>query len=145
MNVCYESPQQASQFSVEGDRYAVEIELGSEKRVEMRGFSGGPTISTTSTAMGAMPVTVADFLKFKFSANPNVRALMVGRSDDVHHVWAFLDEWTQEQRKAVYAIQRTVLDEIGADFNFDFYVVDLPHNMRPEEMVSEIPLVYFRT
>lgn len=91
--------------------------------------------------MRCLPTTVSDFIVEKFKVNPNIRAVLVGESNEIHHVWVLLEKWTQEQRKAVYAVQRDILQKVRG-FNFDFYVVDIPEGTNPSEMVSGIPLVY---
>lgn len=89
------------------------------------------------------PVPVSDFVGKSFSALANVQAVLAGESADVLHVWIMIDEWTPESRKRVYSIQKLVMKQLEG-LHFDFYVIDLPRDTRPEEMVSGIPVIFNR-
>ena len=114
-----------------------------EKRVDVPVLDNLKTISADTCGMKCMPATVTEYLVDQFKALQNVRSVLVGESENVHHVWVLIDEWSLEQRKAVYAVQREILQKIK-EFNFDFYVLDIPEGARPEEVVSEIPVAYYR-
>jgi hypothetical protein len=95
------------------------------------------------SGMTKIPVTVSNFVAESFSALKNVQAVLAGESKDVLHVWIMIDDWTPDVRKLVYSVQRTVMKQLGG-LHFDFYVVDLPCGTRPEEMVSDIPVIFNR-
>jgi hypothetical protein len=114
-----------------------------EKRVDVPVLDNLKTITADTCGMKCMPATVTEFLVDQFKANPNVRAVLVGESEGVHHVWILIDEWSVEQRKAVYAVQKEILQRLK-EFNFDFYVLDIPEGSNPQEVVSEIPVAYHR-
>lgn len=140
---CYALPAKDAVFTDQFNSDSVQIEGGGvERTLQVKSVSGGRSISESST-MGTVPVSLAEYLTDRFSAIDNVRALMVGESDDIHHVWVLLDEWTSEHRKAIYAVQRDILRRMSG-FNLDFYVVDIPAGTSPREMVSGIPIVYQR-
>jgi len=98
-------------------------------------------ISLSGMAQTAVPVS--DFVAKSFAALANVQAVLAGESADVLHVLIMIDEWTPEARKRVYSIQKVVMKQLGG-LHFDFYVIDLPHGTRPEEMVSDIPVIFNR-
>lgn len=124
---------------------AVFLEAGKEEHVNLGELDSLNFYADNADMLGmrCVPKTMSDYLKQRFCANSNVRALLVGESNEVHHVWVMLNEWSPEHRKAIYAIQRDILQKIKG-FNFDFYVVDIPPDSTPGEMVSGIPVVYQR-
>jgi hypothetical protein len=95
------------------------------------------------SGMGKTAVPVSDFVSKSFAQLQQVQAVLAGESADVLHVWVMIDEWTAGVRKQVYAIQKTIMKQLEG-LHFDFYVIDLPEGSTPEEMVSDIPLVFKR-
>jgi hypothetical protein len=112
--------------------------------------ANAPMQSTTSfyslislSGMTKTPVPVSDFVGKSFSALANVQAVLAGESADVLHVWVMIDEWTPEIRKRVYSIQKAIMKQLDG-LHFDFYVIDLLPGTSPEEMVSDIPVIFKR-
>lgn len=124
---------------------SVVLEAGREERVKLGELDSLNFYADNveMLEMRCIPKTMSDYLREKFCANSNVQALLIGESNEVHHIWVMLKEWSPEHRKAIYAIQRDILQKIKG-FNFDFYVVDIPADSSPAEMVSGIPVVYLR-
>jgi hypothetical protein len=110
-----------------------EVLTGWESMYSLISFSG-----MTKTA-----VPVTNFVAKSFSVLDNVQAVLAGESGDVLHVWIMIDRWTPEARKEVYAIQKTIMKQLEG-LHFDFYVVDLPHDTNPVDMVSDIPVIFNR-
>jgi len=119
--------------SQEESQVPCQVITGWESFYSLISFSG-----MTRTA-----VPVSKFVAKSFSALDNVQAVLAGESADVLHVWIMIDEWSPEARKQVYAIQKTIMKQLEG-LHFDFYVVDLPHGTGPQEMVSEIPVIFNR-
>lgn len=149
--VCYEPKEQPwltsdSVISLKSASHLpIYLEAGEEKHVDMGKLDSlNFYVNNADTfRMRCLPTTVSDLIVKKFSINPNVRAVLVGESNGVHHVWVLLDRWTSTERKIVYAVQKDILQKIRG-FNFDFYVVDIPEGADPSEMVSDIPLAFLR-
>ncbi|MGA9978744.1 MAG: hypothetical protein WBQ08_08925 [Candidatus Sulfotelmatobacter sp.] len=124
---------------------SVQVSVSSAQQASVRSeadtasFYGLISIS----GMNKTAVPVGKFVAQNFSALNNVQAVLAGESADVLHVWIMIDEWTPEARKQVYSIQKTVMRQLEG-LHFDFYVVDLPHGTNPQEMVSDIPVVFHR-
>jgi hypothetical protein len=95
------------------------------------------------SGMSKTAVSVGEFVAKSFSVLSNVQAVLAGESRDVLHVWVMIDEWTPYCRKQVYAIQKLLMKQLEG-LHFDFYVVDLPHGTKPQEMVSDIPVIFNR-
>lgn len=95
------------------------------------------------TGMTRTAVSVSEFVAKTFAALGNVQAVLAGQSADVLHVWILVDDWIPEVRVKVYALQKTVMKRLQG-LHFDFYVVDLPQGIGPEEMVSDIPVIFNR-
>jgi len=110
-----------------------ETNTGSESLYSLISFSG-----MTKTA-----VPVSKFVAASFAALENVQAVLAGESADVLHVWIMLKEWNPQARKQVYEIQKTIMRQLEG-LHFDFYVIDLPHDTTPEDMVSDIPVIFNR-
>ena len=98
-------------------------------------------ISFSGMAKTAVPVS--NFVAESFSVLENVQAVLAGESGEILHVWIMIDEWNPEARKQVYAIQKTIMKQL-AGLHFDFYVIDLPHDTTPADMVSDIPIIFNR-
>jgi hypothetical protein len=95
------------------------------------------------SGMAKTAVTVSKFVSNSFATLDEVQAVLAGESADVLHVWIMIKEWTPQARMQVYEIQKTIMKQLEG-LHFDFYVVDLPEGTTPEEMVSDIPLVFKR-
>jgi|SRR5665213_18932 len=121
------------------------LEAGMEKHVDMGEMDSLNFYSDNADMLGmrCVPSTMSEFLVGRFKAIENVRAVLIGESNEVHHVWVLLNEWTFAHRKAVYAVQRDILQKVKG-YNFDFYVVDIPAGTDPRDMVSDIPIAYQR-
>ncbi|HTV08053.1 MAG TPA: hypothetical protein VMD97_03300 [Candidatus Aquilonibacter sp.] len=126
-------------------RFCVEPGKDSKSDIDLSELDGLSFYASTADSldMACLPTTMSQFLADKFKVNPNVRAVLVGESNEVHHVWVLLHEWNPSARKAVYAIQKDILQKVRG-FNFDFYVVDVAPGANPSEMVSGIPVVYLK-
>jgi hypothetical protein len=94
--------------------------------------------------MVSVPQDIRDVIVNQLRDVPHVKAILMGRSGEVHHVWTMLDEWTAMARKAVYAAQKDLLLKLKG-FELDFYVVSLDEGEDPQALVSEIPVVWPRT
>jgi len=117
------------------------VEAGKETSVtsQLDNFYGLISFSGMST----IAVSVSSFVAKSFSALDNVQAVLAGESRDVLHVWIMIDEWTPYARKQVYAVQKQVMKQLKG-LHFDFYVIDLPHGTEPQDMVSDIPVIFNR-
>jgi hypothetical protein len=120
---------------------SVPVTAGKETSVQQQSANLYSLISFSGMSNTALPVS--DFVWKSLAKLDQVQAVMAGESGDVLHVWVMIDEWTPQARKPVYAIQKTIMKQLEG-LNFDFYVVDLPEHSSPEEMVSDIPLVFKR-
>ncbi len=116
-----------------------EVRVSSEGTTAWESFYS--LISFSGMTKTAVPVS--NFVAKSFSSLGNVQAVLAGESADVLHVWIMIDEWNPEARKQVYAIQKTILKQLEG-LHFDYNVVDLPHGTRPQEMVSDIPVIFNR-
>jgi hypothetical protein len=132
-------------ISLDNGQESLTAAVSSEKEISI------PLQSDTSSfyslislsGMTKTPVSVSKFVGSSFSSIKNVQAVLAGESADILHVWVMIDEWTPGVRKSVYAVQRTVMKQVEG-LHFDFYVIDLPLGTRPEEMVSDIPVIFNR-
>jgi|ERR1035438_9132087 hypothetical protein len=117
------------------------VEAGKESSVQSQldNFYGLISFS----GMSKTALSVSAFVAKSFSALGNVQAVLAGESGDILHVWIMIDDWTPGDRKVVYAVQRQVMRQLQG-LSFDFYVIDLPHGTRPQEMVSDIPVIFNR-
>jgi hypothetical protein len=95
------------------------------------------------SGMAKVPENISDVIVNRLSSLSHVKAILMGRSGEVYHVWTMIDEWTATARKAVYAIQRELLVMLTG-FELDFYVVGLDAGVKPESLVSDIPMVFPR-
>lgn len=93
------------------------------------------------SGMAKVSQDISGVIVKKLTENPNVKAIRMGRSGDVYHVWTMIQDWTAKDRKAVYAAQKDLLTKLKL-FDLDFYVVKLDANISPDEMVSDIPMVF---
>lgn len=91
--------------------------------------------------MAKVAENISDVIVKRLTELPNVKAIRMGRSGDVYHVWTMVENWTAADRKAVYAAQRDLLCRLTG-FELDFYVVKLDANTSPDELVSDIPTVF---
>lgn len=126
------------------NRAATEAPVSSAKETVVPSQLDNFSFSMVSlSGMTKTPVSVSDFVAKTFSVLKNVQAVLAGESRDILHVWIMIDEWSAEVRKQVYAVQRKILKQLHG-LHFDFYVVDLLPDTRPEEMVSDIPVIFNR-
>lgn len=95
------------------------------------------------SGMAKVPENISDIIVNKLREMDHVKAVLMGRSGEVYHVWTMIDEWTIAGRKAVYAAQKELLAKLKG-FDLDFYVVPLDDGGSPEELVSDIPTVFQR-
>lgn len=119
--------------SLEETRVTSELITGSEAFYSLISFTG----------MARTAVPVSEFVAKTFATLVNVQAVLAGQSGDVLHVWILIDDWIPEVRMQVYALQKTIMKQLEG-LHFDFYVVDLPHGTGPQEMVSDIPVIFNR-
>ena len=91
--------------------------------------------------MAKVPDHISDVLVKRLTEIPNVKAIRMGRSGDVYHVWTMIRNWTAADRKQVYAAQKELLSKLNG-FDLDFYVVKLDATTHPDELVSDIPTVF---
>lgn len=132
----YESPSPSVCVNNSADAL---VEAGTEVKVHLNNFYGLISFS----GMSKVAVSVSDFVAKSFAALGNVKAVLAGESRDVLHVWVMIDEWTAATRRQVYSIQKSVMKQLEG-LHFDFYVIDLPEGTRPQEMVSDIPVIFDR-
>lgn len=95
------------------------------------------------SGMSETPVPVSNFVAECFSQLKNVQAVLAGQSADILHVWIMIDEWNSVARKQVYSIQKQIMKNLEG-LHFDFYVIDIPRDTKPEEMVTGIPVIFNR-
>ena len=95
------------------------------------------------TGMAKVPENISDVIVNRLQEITHVKAVLMGRSGEVYHVWTMIGEWTVAGRKAVYVAQKELLAKLGG-FELDFYVVPLENGESPEALVSEIPTVFQR-
>jgi len=95
------------------------------------------------SGMAKVPENLSDVIVNRLKEIAHVKAVLMGRSGEVYHVWTMVDEWTVPGRKAVYAAQRELLAKLKG-FDLDFYVVALDNGESPEGLVSDIPVVFQR-
>jgi len=95
------------------------------------------------SGMTKVPENISDVIAKRFQEIPHMKAILMGRSGDVYHVWAMIDEWTLAARKVVYAAQKELLVKLRG-FEIDFYVVELDKGAKPEDLVSAIPVIFQR-
>lgn len=95
------------------------------------------------SGMAKVPENISDVIVDRLRLIAHVKAVLMGRSGDVYHVWTMIDEWTVAGRKAVYAAQKELLAKLKG-FDLDFYVVPLDDGGSPEGLVSDIPTVFQR-
>lgn len=93
------------------------------------------------SGMQNAPDNISDVIVTRLAKIPNVHAIRMGRSGDVYHIWTMIGNWTATDRKDVYAAQRDLLNKLQG-FDLDFYVVKLDANASPDELVSDIPMVF---
>lgn len=120
---------------------SIPVSSGAEARVASQADNFYSLISISG--MTRTPLTVTEFLMKTFSALSRVKAVLAGESAEVLHVWIMVSEWTPEARKEVYSVQKAVMKQLEG-LHFDFYVVDLPDGTTPQEMVSDIPVIFHR-
>lgn len=98
---------------------------------------------TIFTGMTKVPENISDVIVNRLSEISHVRAVLMGQSGDVYHVWSMIDDWSMHGRKAVYTAQKELLSKLGG-FDLDFYVVPIESGTSPTELVSDIPVVFER-
>jgi hypothetical protein len=95
------------------------------------------------SGMAKVPENISDVIVNRLQGIAHVKAVLMGRSGEVYHVWTMIDEWTLAGRKAVYAAQKELLAKLKG-FDLDFYVVPLDDGESPEGLVSDIPTIFQR-
>lgn len=95
------------------------------------------------SGMGRVPENISDVIVDRISKIAHVKAILMGRSGDVHHVWTLLDIWSAAERRTVYEAQKDLLTMLNG-FDLDFYVVDAEGSENLRELVSDIPIVWER-
>jgi hypothetical protein len=95
------------------------------------------------SGMVKVPENISDVIVNRLQEIAHVKAVLMGKSGEVYHVWTMIDEWTPAGRKAVYSAQRELLTKLRG-FDLDFYVVALDDGMSPDGLVSDIPAVFQR-
>jgi hypothetical protein len=95
------------------------------------------------TGMAKVPDNISDVIVNKLQEIAHVKAVLMGRSGEVYHVWTMIDQWNVAGRKAVYTAQKELLLKLKG-FDLDFYVVALDNDESPKDMVSDIPTVFQR-
>jgi hypothetical protein len=120
--------------------------LSKDARSESSGtiFVMGDAETHWSCGMATVPQTVVDVIVERLSLLSHVTALLVGRSENVYHIWVMINDWTASGRKSVYAAQRELVAKLEG-LDLDFYVVAADHGERPDALVSDIPIVFERT
>jgi hypothetical protein len=96
-----------------------------------------------ASGMTKVPQNISDVIVNRLQEFPHVKAILMGRSGDVYHVWTMIDEWTPSGRRAVYGAQKELLKKLKG-FDLDFYVVALDEGTNPKDLVSDIPVVFPR-
>jgi hypothetical protein len=120
-----------------------EVGLGQEVTSDTRTTPTSSDSIWWASGMTKVPENISDVIVDRLREFTHVRAILMGRSGTVHHVWTMIDDWTHSGRKAVYGAQRELLKKLKG-FDLDFYVVALDEGMKPEELVSDIPVVFRR-
>jgi hypothetical protein len=120
-----------------------EVGLGQEVRSDTRITTNLSDSIWWASGMTKVPENISDVIVNRLQELTHVKAILMGRSGEVYHVWTMIDDWTQSGRKAVYTAQRELLAKLKG-FDLDFYVVALDGGSKPEELVSDIPVVFRR-
>jgi hypothetical protein len=121
--------------------FETKVSLGEEVRSDLK--TTFPEENWWFTGMAKASENISDVVVKRLKAIPHVKAILMGRSGDIYHVWTMIDEWTIGGRKAVYAAQKELLLKLKG-FDLDFYVVALDDGGSPGGLVSEIPTVFQR-
>jgi len=111
---------------------------------ELTTYLSDKALNCWFSGMTRVPQTVSDLVKAQLETLPHVRAVLMGCSGEVHHVWVLIDDWTQTGRKAVYSAQKDLVAKLRG-FDLDFYVVAADSGEEPAELVSDIPVIFKRT
>jgi hypothetical protein len=93
------------------------------------------------SGMAKVPENISDVIVNKLKQVDHVKAILMGRSGDVYHIWTLIDEWSASARKNVYGAQKELLRMLSG-FELDFYVVPLDECAQPGAMVSDIPQIF---
>lgn len=65
---------------------------------------------------------------------PHVKMILVDQAGDRVSVWTVVDDFSLSVRKAIYAVQRHLIDEYHRFVRFEFHVI-------PDDGTTEIPKV----
>lgn len=95
------------------------------------------------SGMVRVPENISDVIVNRISKIAHVKAILMGRSGDVHHVWTMMNVWSAAERRAVYEAQKDLLTKLKG-FELDFYVVGAEEDENPRELVSDIPIIWER-
>lgn len=96
------------------------------------------------SGMAKAPENISDVIVNRLKKVDHVKAILMGRSGDVYHVWTMIDDWSAAGRKAVYSAQKELLTLLNG-FELDFYVVPIDESAQPGAIVSDIPMVFRAT
>ncbi len=141
--ICPNEQEQTQTIPIDSSHArSVPVSLGGETTGELaKAISFYSLISFSG--MNKTPQPVSKFVSDSFARLDQVQAVLAGDSADVLHVWIMIREWTPQARHQVYEVQKTIMKQLEG-LHFDFYVVDLPEGVAPEDMVSDIPLEFKR-
>src|SRR5437870_5570069 len=144
MTVCIpEFEQVVSTMPLVSSAGSISTQVSSNQEARVDSQSDNFYSLVSISGMTKTPLTVSEFLKNNFSALSRVQAVLAGESAEVLHVWIMVSEWTPDARKQVYAVQKSIMKQLEG-LHFDFYVIDLPEGATPQEMVSDIPVIFHR-
>ena len=99
----------SSLYNGSGEPSSMQAYLAHGREVRQEVEITNSPVNQQFSKMHPIVETISDYIAQRFKALANVRAVLVGQSGEVYHVWIMLDAWTTDHRKAIYAIQRDIL------------------------------------
>ncbi len=138
-----EFEQMTPTMSLMSNAAATPVAVSSNQEVRVDSEANNFYSLVSISGMTKTPLTVSEFLKANFSALRHVQAVLAGESAEVLHVWIMVSEWTPDARKQVYSVQKAIMKQ-AEGLHFDFYVIDLPEGETPQDLVSDIPVIFNR-